>query len=568
MAPSSICSNCGNDALAGLVVDVPVSPVPNILKHNQPPSAMESALAHTAITDIGPDLHRLEDEVTRVRSILDQLTRCCDALRNFRHAHEGALSSIRKLPAETLGRIFVESLPEFFEPIVPASSRRQWRSMKHYRETISNLGQVCKYWRDVNITTPEIWSRISLEGLRVIQADKVDQWLQRSGEIPLGIICPDLSELPPSLSACTHRWEDVHLRVVDRSHWHTFVPHFHQAPLLHTLYLEFLRDDGSVEDQGLDWTIKIDAPLLRHFALRIDDPVVSLPFMQIPYPQLTSLSLQLAGAPASQLIIEILSNTINLIHCSLHFYDFGADQPGSDSVPSQSLIHLPSLRCLDIDGGGAAMLLYHLVAPALREFKYHGDLTTGPFNALPSLVTRSSCSIEKLAMTFLGVAEERNIGEEFLQILELAPNLISLDLGVDCIISEPLIHRLNPNSSHDLCLNPRLQHLKSIAPRSLPEIQLLVDMIVARFDPAITHSTPLGHFTVIETVTLTQNEWYSPNGTGVPEDVDTVRLSAGERLATLKANGMKLITSNSYGQEVPAEEIFFNERSVGYDYQY
>lgn len=78
----SACCNCGYDGLGELIPSG--HPIPGLLENNHYPLDAAILLACNAIADITPALRRLEAESARVRSVLNELERCRDALRKYR----------------------------------------------------------------------------------------------------------------------------------------------------------------------------------------------------------------------------------------------------------------------------------------------------------------------------------------------------------------------------------------------------------------------------------------------------------------------------------------------------
>lgn len=277
MTSSSTCPDCGQDEF---ILTVPTSPVPHLLQNNQPPSALETALLRTSIANMMPQLQRLEEEVARVRCVLEGLEGYRDELRTYRRFHERVLSPVRMLPPEILEEILLDHLADECE-------KAQGQT---YRNAISTLGQVCQYWKQVSHATPQIWARINFGSNRPSSSDisikKVELWLQRSADFPLTITWPfnpfDSPSMPKSiisrLSVHANRWEDVNLWS-DKLCWDHFSACINwQLPLLRTLSMGF----ADMNHQR-KWTIHVDAPLLRSLNLETDQRSYYLPNIEIPF---------------------------------------------------------------------------------------------------------------------------------------------------------------------------------------------------------------------------------------------------------------------------------------------
>lgn len=77
---------------------------------------------------------------------------------------ESVLSPTRRLPSETLGLIFAQSLPEYYSDsveLLPHAYKSPVQG-KQYREVVSKLEQVFRHWRNVSTATPQLWAEINL----------------------------------------------------------------------------------------------------------------------------------------------------------------------------------------------------------------------------------------------------------------------------------------------------------------------------------------------------------------------------------------------------------------------
>lgn len=147
--------------------------------------------------------------------------------------------------------------------------------------------------------------------------------------------------------------------------------------------------------------------------------------------------------------------------------------------------------------------------------------------------------------------------EEFMELLRVIPDLESLDVSDHSneLFSEIVMYALNHNTSPPIYLVPRLKHLKLNVPNALPEIEILVDLIESRFGPESYNIFPPGYGSELETVTLIQYHGPRAPATGFEH---STRLRAGRRLASLEANGKRLI-AKSYNRDIPVAGIFLSD---------
>ncbi|KAF5341026.1 hypothetical protein D9611_005918 [Ephemerocybe angulata] len=87
--------------------------------------------------------------------------------------HQGALSAIRRLPCEVLGRIFCHALGA---PAPLTALGREW---------LRRLSQVCRGWHEASLSEHQLWS--SLAGERGTY-EEVTTWLKRAGNLPKSLL--------------------------------------------------------------------------------------------------------------------------------------------------------------------------------------------------------------------------------------------------------------------------------------------------------------------------------------------------------------------------------------------
>ena len=177
------CLHCGSLSARGDLF-IPPTPVPTLIGTNASPSpSEESAIRGWLLNTIDSWIFcQLGAEIDRVEVILDGLRRKRQVLRDTRKQHTIILSAVRRLPVELLSEIFIFSLPN------------DWKDEIHdFRRAVMLPASVCRYWRNVALSTPRLWNSISFwlgdETVQAAQA-KVDLarlWIARSGGLLLSI---------------------------------------------------------------------------------------------------------------------------------------------------------------------------------------------------------------------------------------------------------------------------------------------------------------------------------------------------------------------------------------------
>ncbi len=162
------------------------------IDHWQPPSK----LPDTNHDWILPNITLLEGQLLAYDTLIARLCTAVEELKGYRHAIQivskrfsSILAPIRHLPSDVLRSVFRETQPR--------QSRRSmngWPIIKFMQDPLT-LGQVCGSWRDIVISSPELWSHINITfpSLRADNPSPCDfqsllkNILQLSGQVALDI---------------------------------------------------------------------------------------------------------------------------------------------------------------------------------------------------------------------------------------------------------------------------------------------------------------------------------------------------------------------------------------------
>ncbi|KAJ7709338.1 hypothetical protein B0H16DRAFT_651637 [Mycena metata] len=301
------------------------------------------------------------------------------------------------LPNEIVSEIFVHFLPVYPEtPSLIGSS------------SPNLLGQICRKWREIVLSTPALWRGISLSlsnGKHIDQKLRLLQlWLQRSGSCLLSIrmdlqIDPDdidddmyLSDpnLAASLDLFTHaivahsgRWEYLRLYLPDV---HPFPSIGTPLPFLRELTMDSMNDSDSIAEA------LHAAPLLQTVAVQFwHERCISV----YPWTQLTTFFEY--GLLAHE-CVDILTQAINLVKCNVEF-DWAEDEV---SQPPRNVTH-PCLSSLILRGTIPDEMSWKLLdiftLPALRKLEIvERLLQDDPIGLLKLLISRSKCHMRELYM--------------------------------------------------------------------------------------------------------------------------------------------------------------------------
>ncbi|KII92012.1 hypothetical protein PLICRDRAFT_457917 [Plicaturopsis crispa FD-325 SS-3] len=171
------CRNC-DAPLFESPEPIRASPVSDILGTNAVPLPSKVPGIHAIIREIEDIIRELagvlqcaETEYARLRAVVNRLTRDRIELERLLKGHRDLLTPARGLPPEVLSMIFIHCLPEDVE-LRPNVDRAPLL-----------LGSVCRRWRSIALSTPELWSSISVE-VTEGSLPQIQNWIPRSGGLP------------------------------------------------------------------------------------------------------------------------------------------------------------------------------------------------------------------------------------------------------------------------------------------------------------------------------------------------------------------------------------------------
>ncbi|KAJ7592820.1 hypothetical protein C8J56DRAFT_885906 [Mycena floridula] len=150
------------------------------------------------------------DEISRLTTAIDKLVLEREKLQSNVAVYKAILAPIRLLPEDMLREIFVNCLPSN-KPAAIAIT-----------DAPLLLGRICHSWRELALSTPELWASIhvqfslQLDSLRVQRlCDEAHVWIARSGTCPLTIALtfengdPTAENFVDSLTKLSKRWRSI-----------------------------------------------------------------------------------------------------------------------------------------------------------------------------------------------------------------------------------------------------------------------------------------------------------------------------------------------------------------------
>ena len=331
---------------------------------------------------------------------------------------------IQRLPVELASQIFAFCLPPQDHEADPFYISLLWSNSKERIKPFNIvLGAICRAWRQVAWSTPDLWSTLPIalhRGNNKAYMELILEWLGRSGQTPLDVFL--VYDRIAASVPLTEEYVDEHYKpLIDiangcSSRWRTF--NLSGAGFV----LAYITGDG----QG---TCILECLKIRGAYDRSDSPRFSLT-NAIPIPsQLLSSAMPLRsiGIDWSNLItIEIGDLYVNeflvllrwaprLTRCTLNSLEDGSDE----HLPPPTPTHHHTLRELDIRmldlRQTAEQLLNLLILPSLSSLLYDSK-----YNSLENVVAFLDRSASRLT-TF------SDLNGDFHDLLVLAPHLQALE---------------------------------------------------------------------------------------------------------------------------------------------
>ncbi|EPQ56701.1 hypothetical protein GLOTRDRAFT_138359 [Gloeophyllum trabeum ATCC 11539] len=333
------------------------------------------------------------DRVTlsKDRARLQGRVQCCKSLS----AEQGGSLG---LPSETLSEIFVHCLPEDLE-------------IANVREAPLVLTRVCRYWREVALATPFLWSGLGIPSKShgAKHMESMEKWLSRAGVLPLHLAWRESLTL----------WDRITVNTV--------------GPELIKRYIEHCKvlDLGLVQGDFARYFIADELPLLEKLCLvhykkrpctcageqhttrlpRLKDLVYfwshpnQYDFLVLPWAQLASLHIGIRGPHCVPHVPQVIAQCRQLEALKLDILNDYQDKVELTWPSGIRPFPLPKLRLLTISseaslprsGSVLSRLVHNLILPelevlALTEAWGSSDLWT-------KLLARSRCPLRELNVT-------------------------------------------------------------------------------------------------------------------------------------------------------------------------
>ncbi|KAJ7044693.1 hypothetical protein C8F04DRAFT_1069204 [Mycena alexandri] len=304
------------------------------------------------------------------------------ALRARRTMVQDSLDS-HKYPVLTLPN---EIVSEIFIRFVPVYPERP--SLDGIHSPI-NLTHICQKWRDIALSTPELWRAIQLfvgdyGDIPVsLQVQELDTWLSRSRSCPFSIEVLSFNSLEGSFifsAARAVHWEHLKASLMISPSSTIEVP----MPLLR--HLDLILHSTDV-DPRVHPLVFGEAPLLRSVVLNDFAALMVI----LPWVQLTSLTFRRAYPHKCD---PVLKQTPNLVYCKLHLANHPPTTWPDVTLPClESLSLVPASLMHPI---AQTRYLETFIVPALCKLHIEETILENPIDTLTSFILKSGCRLREM----------------------------------------------------------------------------------------------------------------------------------------------------------------------------
>ncbi|KAJ7141581.1 hypothetical protein C8R46DRAFT_1135309 [Mycena filopes] len=289
------------------------------------------------------------------------------------------------LPNEVVSEIFLQTLDGFPSLCGPASP--------------IYLGHICQRWRDIALSTPSIWSSMSIFIIHHSRAPQgyhqlLELWLARSRKRPLSITftdgrCSQVGTAHPAMGAILahrKRWETVALNMPA---WDTLPDIQGDLPLLRSIEIQLVHPSTTGTVQASPKVFS--GPKLATVTLS----GLRAHMVGLPWTQLTSITIEASLEPVAQ-ILRAASNLRELLVRPLR-----NTRDPDNWCHLLSITPLMHLRTYIFAYGtpGMTSILRSLTLPALKYM----ELPVACGTDVVQLLMRSHCPLDGLRINMSGV---------------------------------------------------------------------------------------------------------------------------------------------------------------------
>ncbi|KAK0436763.1 hypothetical protein EV421DRAFT_1830815 [Armillaria borealis] len=457
--------------------------VASLLRTNEAPSPLQSALLKASLADLTTPLTELQSDLNLLRNAVVSLETQMSRLQSLKHDYETALSPIRHLPMEVLAEILCCS----------------WKDDDRVTYDLGDgpwsLGQVCRSWRNaVESFCPELWATLDIgsneyNGKRPMKGDPVEILrvvLERSRNHPLdfnlyywvpGVEGKAMESCFDLLIAHSKRWSGVTLTIPS-----SLLPRLSairgRIDLLRHVDLICYPSGPLSEDSDI-CAFEI-APKLENLRMSSLPPDVNIAF---PATNLVSFfdARPFAGDRLTPKYLDVVKAAPRLR--SFSYGDYGVNLMSTSlSLPC---VTSPSIEELEISSPSCmrSMKLSSLKEVTLTTMNdletqhFREDVIKCPVDALGALhqmLLQSQCSLSRLHLV------DAILDNNLANIIRLTPSLRQFVIDLNGWVEDydPILHSLVAQMSEVCLVDGSLQH--SVVP-SLQEFGVSLNGVDEKF---------------------------------------------------------------------------------------
>ncbi|KAJ7597953.1 hypothetical protein C8J56DRAFT_1109509 [Mycena floridula] len=353
-----------------------------LLVTNEPPSTVEEAQLKDIFEEIDEDIHKVRQEILRLKASLKAAYEEHAQLLAARAAHRTIMSPVRRLPSDVILEILQWCRTKAFSP----SNECVSFVTLYQDEGPWPLMSICRHWRTVITSHPTFWSNIYLSRRNNPSSfsDCLQFILDHSKDAPLTL---RVVTVPPNLEK-----EAIRLLIPHSHRWPGPGQSDNQGqviPFLSTFCDEGLPKGSVPQLRRLFLGSSVDIPLTCFEAApRLETlDIGSVRLLHLPWNQIQQFSLD--GGYLVQDIVSVLQMIPNVIDCSFNLRH--------DEKPSMT-VRLPHLRRLKAKiiwrSTMCIEFLTGLEVPMLEEMNIGSS--QGEINAAVTFIGRNACPIRTL----------------------------------------------------------------------------------------------------------------------------------------------------------------------------
>ncbi|KAJ3574982.1 hypothetical protein NP233_g1401 [Leucocoprinus birnbaumii] len=434
------------------MMDKFVHDLQTILSSNAPPSCDEATSLRRLLQQEESTFSTLFESINQLQAHLTSLVEQHRDSQIKVQQYRAALSSARVLPPELVRRIFIHCVEE--PPITwPPSPGRLPLS----------LAQICSGWREVALSTPELWSNINFRAnsLRGIEKFKelAELWLSRcriaSASVAFTTNChPERFSNPLgdviARNSSSIGVLELHLPTTLFNAFSDYPPE--AFPRLRTLRLHglpiYIPMEGGYRLWNSDFSPFQFAPHLTDVVISIPKTRLNLEALNLPWSRLSSLHLA-ESVISPDAMLRVLDKCSSLTSCSARLF---AD---NEITTPNSEVNVPALTSLSLqaDAGELNEFFRYITLPVIQTLSLHAHPSSDwDTQGLMHLISRSQCRLASL--TISGRTLE---ADGFIDLLHAMPAIQELELMFVSFVNDDILGQMSPMTVHEDPIVPNLR---------------------------------------------------------------------------------------------------------------